>query len=109
MRLQRHEREAWLTPTPEMALSEVAPSAAVERLLREWLPTPTKAEVAASYTHHSHPRRYRSREAPLKFALQRIGDDGAQRPVMQQWLEHIERACPGRLYLPRYLQPPAKR
>jgi hypothetical protein len=75
---------------------------ALERLLADWLPPPTKAEVEATYTHHSHARRYRSREAPLKFALQRITDDGAQRPVMQQWLQRIEQACPGSLYLPQF-------
>ncbi len=84
-----------------MALSETL-SAAAERLLTDWLPPPTKAEVAGTYTHHSHARRYRSREAPLKFALQRIADDGAQRPVIQQWLQHIEQKCPGSLYLPQF-------
>eukprot|EP01046_Picozoa_sp_COSAG06_P013912 COSAG06_NODE_850_length_11961_cov_34.663126_11_plen_324_part_00 len=83
-----------------MALDAEAPR--VERFLSDWLPAPTKAEVVATYTHHSHARRYRSREAPLKYALHRIADDGAQRPVMQQWLRHIAHTCPGSFYLPRF-------
>ena len=81
---------------------ELLQGASAESFVAQWLPAPTQAEVAAPHTHHSHARRYRSREAPLKYALQRIADDGAQRPVMQQWLRHVARACPGSLYLPQF-------
>ena len=88
-----------VAPLWPMALQQ---HGAVESFVAQWLRAPSKAEVAASHTHHSHARRYRSREAPLKYALHRIADDSAQRPVIQQWLKHIACTCPGSLYLPQF-------